>query len=431
MKRSIVAGLAVTLAASLGLAGCDSGSNSGSPSSTGPVTLTLAGWSLSSTPEFQALADAFHRADPNVTVKVKEYDAANYDTQMITDLSAGKAPDIYVQKNLKNFFTYQSGQQLMDVSDVAAGIGGDVPALKPYQVDGKTYAIPFRADSWYLYYNKDLFSAATVAPPDGSWTWDNYEQAAKQLTAGLAARSAKGAYQHTWQSLVQGFALAQTPGADLLSGDYGYLKPYYERSLRLQSAGAQVPFGTATTSQLTYQSQFGKRKAAMLLMGSWYVATLLKQQKSGDADTFHWGIAPAPQLDASTVSNPVTFGDPTAMGINPKIDPNKVSAAKKFLAFIAGPDGEKVVAGLGLTPAATPDAVRATYFAVPGIPTDDLSKRTVETHTTKPENPVGKATAAVQNILSDAHTAIMSGSTPVDRALADAAARAKSEALGR
>jgi multiple sugar transport system substrate-binding protein len=431
MKRSIVAGLAVTLAASLALAGCDSGSESGGPSSSGPVTLTLAGWTLASSPEFQALADAFHRADSTVTVRVKEYDAANYDTQMIADLSAGKAPDIYVQKNLKNFFTYQSGQQLMDVSDVAAGIGGDVPALKPYQVGGKTYAVPFRADSWYLYYNKDLFSAAKVAPPDGTWTWDDYEQAARQLTAGLAARGVKGAYQHTWQSLVQGFALAQTPGADLLSGDYGYLTPYYERSLRLQSADAQVPFGTATTSQLTYQSQFGKQKAAMMLMGSWYVATLLRQQKSGEADTFGWGLAPAPQRDASTVSNPVTFGDPTAMGINPRIDRDKVSAAKRFLTFVSGPDGAKVIAGLGHSPAVTPEAVRAAYFAVPGIPTDDLSRRTFETHTTKPENPVAKATATVQNVLSDAHSAIMSGSNPVDRALAEAAARARSEALGR
>ena len=51
---------------------------------------------------------------------MKEYDAANYDTQMIADLAAGSAPDIYVQKNLKNFYTYQNGKQLLDVSDVAA-----------------------------------------------------------------------------------------------------------------------------------------------------------------------------------------------------------------------------------------------------------------------------------------------------------------------
>jgi multiple sugar transport system substrate-binding protein len=433
MKRSIVKGLGVALALSLGVAGCGgSSSASSSSSSAGPVTLTLAGWSLSTTPEFKVLADAFHQANPTVTVQLKEYDATNYDTQMIADLSAGKAPDIYVQKNLKNFFTYQNGKQLLDVSDVASSLG-DVKGLSNYQINGKTYAIPYRQDSWYLYYNKDLFATAGVPAPDGSWTWDDYAKAAGQLSTALKAKgkAAEGAYQHIWQSLDQAFAQAQTPGADLLSGNFSYLKPYYDRSLALQNEGAQVKFGTATTNNLTYQSQFGKQKAAMMLMGSWYVATLIKQQHTGDADTFAWGIAPAPQFDASTVKNPVTFGDPTGFGVNPKIGAGKVAAAKAFLKFAAGEDAAKDLAAIGITPAFTSAAVTAAYFAVPGVPGDTLSKFTFATHDTKPENPVSKYTAKLQNLLNATHSAILSGSTPVDAALASAQTRAKTEVLAR
>lgn len=435
MKRSIavVLGTAAT-AISLILAGCGGGSASPS-SSSGPVTITLAGWSLSTTPEFQTLADGFHAANPDVTVQVKEYDATNYDTQMIADLAAKKAPDIYVQKNLKNFYTYQNGKQLVDVSDVAAKLGDKVGGLSDYQVDGKTWAIPYRQDSWVLFYNKDLFAKAGVPAPDGSWTWDEYVTASEQLTTKLKAAGAKavGDYQHLWQSTVQAFALAQTPGASLQSGDFAYLKPYYERSLALQNAGAQPKLGTVTTNKLTYQAEFGKQQAAMMVMGTWYIATLLSQQASGDADTFQWGLAPAPQFDKSTTgtsAKPVTFGDPTGLGINPNIDKSKLAAAKAFLEYAAGEQGAKALAGIGITPADTA-AVTDSFFALKGMPTDDLSKFTFATHDTKPENPVSKYTAGLQNILNDLHTAVLSGSKNTDDAINQAQQRAKNEVLNK
>jgi multiple sugar transport system substrate-binding protein len=432
MNRSLVAVLGAATAITLVLSGCGGGSDdSGSDDN----TLTLAGWSFSTTPEFQTLADGFHAANPGVTVKLKQYDAANYDTQMIADLAAGKAPDIYAQKTLKTFYTYQHGNQLLDVSDVAAQVGDKAGGIGNYQADGKTYAIPYRQDSWVLFYNKALFAKAKVADPDGSWTWDDYAAASKKLTAGLAAAGSKalGDYEHTWQSTVQGFALAQSSGASLESGDYGYLKPYYVRALDLQNAGAQVKLGDATTNNLTYQAEFGKQQAAMMLMGSWYIATLLSQQASGDADKFDWAFAPAPQLTAATAgpaNTPVTFGDPTGLGVNAHISKGKVANAKAFLAYAAGPAGAKALAGIGITPADT-SVVSDTFFQLKGVPTDSLSKFTFATHDTKPENPVSKNVAALQNILNDLHTAVLSGSKDIDTAIAEAQTRAKNEVLNK
>ena len=431
MKRYTSSVLGIAVAASMVLSGC--GGNDDSSSANGQIKLTMAGWSLATTPEFKTLADGFHAANPNVTVELKEYDASNYDTQMIADLSAHSAPDIYVQKNLKNFYTYENGKQLVDVSDVAGQLGDKVGGLADYQVDGKTWAIPYRADSWVLYYNKDLFDKAKVKYPDGSWTWDDYVTASKAVTAGLknAGSKALGDYEHTWQSTVQGFALAQTAGASLDSGDFSYLKPYYQWALDLQTSGAQVGLGAATTNKLTYQAQFGKQSAAMTLMGTWYVATLLSQQTSGDADTFKWGIAPAPQRDASTTGTskvPVTFGDPTGLGINPAISKSKLAAAKAFLAYAASEQAAKALAAIGITPANT-TASASDFFAVKGVPTDDLSKFTFTTHDTKPENPVGKYTAGLQNVLKDMHTAVLSGGKDIDSSISEAQTRAKNEVL--
>jgi multiple sugar transport system substrate-binding protein len=439
MRRLIPAVVGAAAAVLLTLSAC--GSNPApvpvaAPFPTGNVTITMSGWSLPTTPEFKTLTTGFHALHPNITINIKEYDPSQYDTLMTNDLAAHSAPDVIALKTFKQYYTYVDGGVLMDISDVAAKLpAGNSKSL--YLLDGKSYGVPYRQDSWILYYNKDLFDKAGVAYPDGTWTWDDYVKAAKALTTGLkaAGSSATGTYEHLWQSTLQGFAQSQTPGADMLTGNFAYLKPYYDRALDLQSSGAQPNFGTVTTAKLTYQGEFGKQATAMLPMGSWYIATLLTQQKAGTADTFHWAIAPAPQFDSATTGTdkvPNTFGDPTGLAINANLtDGAKLAVAKAFLAYAAGPDGAKALAGIGITPAITSDAVVQAFFAQPGIPTDSLSKFAWSTHHTKPENPVSKYVAGIQDVLNALHTAVMSGSTGVDAAISQAEDKARTTVLNQ
>jgi multiple sugar transport system substrate-binding protein len=429
MKRSFAAAAGVAVVATLALAGCSGGGEAAPEESSGPVTLSLSGWSLDTTPEFQKLADAFHEENPDITVELKGYDATEYNTLITADLAAGSGPDIITQKEVKFVPTFVNGGQLLDVSDVE--LPDEISGAGSYEVDGTAYAVPYRNDSWVLYYNKALFDQAGVEYPDGSWTWDDYSDAAAALTEGIAGAggTAKGAYLHNWQSTVQGFANAQSDG-DILEGEYDYMEPFYDNVLALQDAGDQLDFNTAKANQVTYQGEFGKQNAAMLPMGTWFVATLIAQQASGDADDFEWGIAPIPQVDSKTAgldNTPVTFGDPTGFGINAAIDESKVAAAKKFLAFAAGEEGAQVLAGIGITPALLTDDVVETYFSVDGAPSDDLSKFAYSTHEVHPENPTSDKAAAIQGILSDMHTAIMSGSQSVADAIAEAQDRVANE----
>lgn len=421
MKRSIMAGAAAAGAA-LVLAGCSGGA--GGASGGDPDTLTISGWSVSSTPEFQLLADGFEAQHEGISVEIVDYDPTEYNTLVTADLAAGSAPDIITQKEVKFVTTFQEGGQLLDVSDVE--VPDDVGGAASYEIDGTTYATPYRQDSWVLYYNKVLFDEAGVDYPDGSWTWDDYAQAAEEIAAGT---DAMGTYQHSWQSVVQGFANAQSD-ADILEGDYAHLAPFYERSLELQDAGAQQTFNTVSANQLTYQGEFGKQNAAMMPMGTWYVATLVSQQASGEADDFEWGIAPIPQLDETTTgtdSTPITFGDPTGFGINAGISEEKQELAKEFLAYAASEEAAVALAEIGITPALLSDAVVDAYFGAEGAPTDELSRFAVQTHETRPENPTSSRTAAIQNILLDLHTAILSGSSGVEDAIAEAEERVANE----
>lgn len=451
MKRSILVGVSTLAAATLALTACGGGgTTSGSTDSTDastegtsestdagegsdePVTLSLAGWSLDTTPEFQLLADGFTAENPHVTIDLVDYDATNYETQITADLAAGAAPDIYTIKQLMTFPTFQEGDQLLDVSDVP--VDASIQAKEYYEVDGKTWAVPYRSDVWYIFYNLDLFNEAGVEAPTGEWTWADFDTIAKTLTDNLAAAGktdVKGNYQHSWQSTVQGFANAQAqPDGAFLEGQWEYMVPFYDDAISRQSEGAQVDFGAITTNSLTYQGQFGTQKAAMMPMGSWYVATYLAQRETGDAETFEWGFAPAPQTTDATYDNPVTFGSPTAMGINPKIDEAKIETAKAFLAYIASEQAAIDLAKIGIMPVLTNDAVADAMFEKEGMPTDELSRFAFMTHDTGLEVPLGSDSPALNNILKDAHSAIMSGSVTPEAGIAEAMTRAASEVLG-
>lgn len=427
---------ALALATALSLTACGSGDTgdttaTGSDEPAGPVTLTMSGWSFQTTPEFQVLVDAFEADNSDVKIELKEYDANDYETLMLADIASGTATDIITIKQAK--FTNQWVNQgaLADISSVVSALPNNVSGAASYTVNGVNYGVPYRQDSWVLFYNKDLFDKAGIAYPDGSWTWDDYAAQAKALTQALSADGVKGAYEHSWQSTLQGFANAQSPGADVTNGaDYTYLKPYYERVLDLQQSGAQETYGNITTNKLTYQGQFGKQSAAMMAMGSWYVATLIAQQASGDADSFAWGMAPAPQYDSSTTGTsktPITFGDPTGLGLNPKLEGDKLAAAQRFLQFAASEEAGVALAQIGILSSVAADSVTQAYFAQAGIATDDLSQFAISTHDTRPENPPHAKIAAIQTALGEAHSAIMSESTPVDDALADATAKIKDE----
>lgn len=436
---------AVAMASILGmaLAGCGGGSNSSASSDSdkfdpnAKTEITFAGWSLDSTPEFKVLADSFMKAYPNVKVNLKEYSADDYDKQLTADISAGSQPDVFPVKNLQKYMTYSQSEGLADLSDIAKSFSGDKNIdVSNYNLDGKYYAMPYRQDSWVLFYNKDMFEKTGVAAPDGTWTWDDYIKTAEQLkeklpAAGYDTNSVYPTYHHNWQSVVQGFALAQTgykPDSNFFKGDFSYMDDFYNRALKLQDEKLTIDFNTSITNSVQYQAQFGTQKAAMLPMGSWYAATLVKQQASGEAENFQWGMAPIPQNPKGAKSDkPVTFGDPTGLAVSAVAEGQKAAAAKEFVKWAAGEGGAEALASIATTPAYFSQKVTDTYFGVKGMVSDDLSKQAWQEHDTKPENPVGEGSDTIISLLKDAHSSIMTETKSVNDALQAATKNAKDQ----
>jgi multiple sugar transport system substrate-binding protein len=230
-----------------------------------------------------------------------------------------------------------------------------------------------------------------------------------------------GSYQHIWRSVTQATAAAQNDG-DLLSGDYGFMDDQYELFLGLQQAGAALDYATAKSQQISYRTMFETGQAAMMPMGSWYIAGI-KAAIDGGSTAVDWGVAPLPQVESGDET--VTFGSPTAFAINKKSAHQ--AAAKKFLEFAAGEEGAKAIAAIGVVPAYGSDAVAEAFTA---LPTDDLSITTFnEPKTVALEMPVSENTSDISTILDEEHDLIMVGETSVGDGIAAMDDRVTNEVL--
>ncbi|WP_243143243.1 ABC transporter substrate-binding protein [Clostridium estertheticum] len=405
------------------LAGCSSKTSSTQKSSSDKIQLSVTTWNYDTTPEFKALFEAFHKANPNITIKPIDIDASQYDNKVTTMLAGGDSTDVLTMKNTTSYSGYAFRGQLEDLTthvkpNVAnANYKGAYDYLK---IDDKYYAQPYRTDFFVLYYNKTMFDKAKIAYPE-NLTWDQYATLAQKLTVGTGSTKQYGAYNHTWRSIVQATASAQT-NSDLVSGKYDFMKPYYETFLKMQKSGSSMEYGTAKSTSSTYASQFETGKAAMLPMGTWYMAGVLNSKKKGATDV-NWGITAMPQNESN--SKVTTFGSPTAFAINKKS--KQKEAAQKFLDFASGEKGATVLASVGVVPAYRTDVINKSYFDLKGMPTDAISKKAFSPDKIALEMPVNKHSAAIDQVLTEEHDLIMVGGSTIDKAIASMSKRVLQE----
>lgn len=418
VPRRLMKGLGAAAALSLALAGCG-----GSANEDGPVTLSVSVWNIEETPEFQALFDAFEKANPDVTIKPVNILADDYPDKVTTMLAGGDSTDVITMKNVIDYARYASRGQLLDITDmVKSSDTSKLAGLDAFDVDGSYYAMPYRQDFWLLYYNKTYFDEAGLPYPDGL-TWDEYADLAKKLTGDKGGKKVYGTYHHTWRSVIQAIAAAQT-GGDQLSGKYDFFTDQYEMATGLQKAKAALDFGTAKAQTADYRTMFETGATAMLPMGTWYISGILQAKEKGDTDV-EWGLAPMPQRPGA--SKVTTFGSPTAFAANRKAE--HPETAKKFVEFAASAAGAKAIAKVGVVPALQTPEITEAYFALDGMVTDELSKQAFLPDEVALEMPVSEHTSDIDRILNEEHELIMIGDKSIAKGIRSMGERVSNEVL--
>lgn len=137
----------------------------------------------------QELADAFHEANPDITVKVEYIDFTSGPDKLTAALTSGTAPDILFDAPGR-IIEFGNAGYLAPLADMFEGLKSDLTseALVDTCVgaDGKAYMYPISSSPFYMGLNKEALEKADALQyvnleGDRTWTTDNFVKMCEAL----------------------------------------------------------------------------------------------------------------------------------------------------------------------------------------------------------------------------------------------------------
>lgn len=356
--------LGAASAAGLGAAGLSACSDSGSTTDSEGRTV-VEWWNIQTTEPSKSVwperAKAFEAEHPDVRIKLVTMENDAYKSKMTALTSSGKLPDIY--------HTWGGGvlQQQIDaglVEDLTPSVQpwSDTllaASLKPYQIDGKTYAVPFEIGAVGFWYNKALFAEAGVKAPPA--TWDDYLDVVKELnSAGITpialAGKEKWPGMYYWAYLSMRIAgvdgMRKAADAKDFTGD-----DFVKAGEHLKELVALRPFqkghlGAAYSAPNGEAAAMGNGKAAMELMGQW---APVAQADAGKGIGKDLGFFPFPAVTGGKGARTDIFGG----GGGYAVRKGAPQAAVDFLRFFMTAESDRVLVTKGSIMPVVKDAMSA------------------------------------------------------------------------
>jgi multiple sugar transport system substrate-binding protein len=441
MKRKLgILGLAVALP--LALTACVGGSDTESSSSgatvdqgsgTGEIQYWL--WDANQLPMYQACADAFHTANPDVTVKISQFGWDDYWTKVTTGFVSGTAPDVFTD-HLSKYPEFVTNGQLAVLDDLVAkdGVPTDIyqPGLAELWVgnDGKRYGMPKDWDTVGLFYNQAMADAAGLTkeqlaalewnPTDGG----TYEETIAKLTVdangvhgdqpgfdkgnvktyGLGLSESGGSNGQTQWSMYTGSNGWEFTNKDVWGDHYNYDDPKFQETIAwwksLIDKGYMPPLEKTVGASVI--DQFGAGNYASITEGDWNTNAITSTQG------VTVGIAPTP-VGPSGARASMFNGLADSIWSGSK----NQAAAWKWVKYLASPECQDTVGKAGVVFPAIPSGTEAAKaaFAAKGI---DVSAFTTQVDDkTTFLFPITDHAAAIQQIMKPAMDNVLNGSADV------------------
>ncbi len=180
---------AVMIAAGLALTGCGtSGSKSGAAASNkasdAKVEIRFMWWGNDTRNAMtMKVIEAYQAANPNVTIKAEPTDWGSYWDKLATMAAGGNAPDV-IQMDEKYIADYGTKGVLLDLEKAGVKTDGFAPGtIDLGRVKGKLYGVNAGINAPVVLANpKVLTAAGATVPDDKTWTWDQLNTLAKNIT---------------------------------------------------------------------------------------------------------------------------------------------------------------------------------------------------------------------------------------------------------
>lgn len=374
------------------------------------ATIAYSIWDVAQRPAMEKIVAAFNEEYPNIEVTISVTPFAQYFEKLQTQATGGDLPDVF-WINGPNFQLYASEGKLQEISEVPGIDSSKYPEAMNdlYTMEDVQYAVPKDFDTIALWWNEELFERAGVAAPDGQWTWDDYAQAAREITAALGSEGIWGGC-NSIENQAYLYPLSFQAGGEIISEDgttSGYDSPgtieafTFARSLVEEEAHPSIAYLTDNKPA----DVFNGGKSAMLWSGNWSAA-VFKDSPVKE----HIRTAPLPQ--GSEAGN-VIHGIGNAMAADGK---NKAAAAA-FLAFLGSERANIIQAEEG---AANPAYEGTAEAYVQSLPEFDLQMFIDNAADARPY-PVSKNTSAWLSLEGDYFPRILSGELEVEAGLGELA----------
>jgi multiple sugar transport system substrate-binding protein len=430
--RTALTSLALATGAAIALTGCGPSGGSGGPlDPDADVTIT---WWTGQADEAEAiledLAAEFEADHPNVTIDVSP--GASTTDDLLQKISAGFVggtyPDISYAYGSWAGELGESGRTL-DITDRIAepAVGWDeLPQVgrDTATPGGTTIGFPALVDNLAVVYNKTLFDAAGLDYPADDWTWEQFREAAKQLTDpststyGFAypVDGGEDTTWHLWPLLWQlgGEIVTADGSASAFDSPEGVQALDFLRSMTVEDKSVYLD----QTAE-KYGPLFASGQVGMIIAGPWQLYDIVQ------ADT-DYGVSYLPGFDGDHT----TVAGPDIWALFDHQDANRAHWAFEFTSWLTQAEQDaRFNLALGNLPLRASEKDLPEYAAFEqqypgvGVFVDNFENATK----VRPTIPgyVGLSTA-----VGEAVAEVLQGAATSEDALAEAAAEAD-KALGR
>lgn len=322
-------------------------------------------------PTYKNIVEAFNASQDEVFVDAKIIPAGDYTIKLKTLLAGGAEMDAFMNKAAVDIFPIVESGYAEPLNDLIVKYNFDLSAMSAYEfaylIDGKVYVIPFRGAAYFTYYNKKVFEKAGVPTPDtyvekGEWTWDKFVEVAKQTATGDG--KIYGGLMYTW-SICQVIPAIQR-GVQFITNegkidiDDSVLYSFKMRK-ELEQARAIIPQTELKVTKTHYSQAFWEGNVGMLIIGEWFPGMMLSARDENLLKDYTWNDWALTRLPCNE-SEYRTVNVPTSNIVH--ADSKKKDAAFKFIAWMGGPEGAKVVAQNGFLPAVVTPEIEEAFASV-------------------------------------------------------------------
>lgn len=313
-----------------------------------PVTLTY--WRVyDSGGDFTDIIGSYRTIHPNITVNIRTLRFEEFPQQLLRAYAKNQAPDLislhvsWLRHYLREGFiqpmpgqvtmAYQRRQKSLGIKDETIVEQRTTPTISLGQlqnlyldtvtrdvvIDGKVWGFPLSVDTLVLYYNRELFNAAGLPLPPGSW------QELQAAVGKLTFRDAKGELVQSGATLGAGrnvrravdlLALLLFQNGTTVMEPNGAVKFHtgpIGRDIYHPALGAlqfYTDFANPTKQVYTWNSRrpdslstFANGQAAMTFGYSFDLAEI----RAASRGRVNVGVVPVPQLDRSRPVNVASY----------------------------------------------------------------------------------------------------------------------------